>query len=1206
MHSLLILSKRFLKFAFVACMILASMVGRAPAVDGTWTNTAGGDFMDTANWQGATIASGAGGTANFNTLDISGDIGASLNAPLTIGNMNFGDTNLGSAATWAINTSNQATTIITLDNGGSKPNITANALTPTTFDSSFIGPSLAGTNGFNKLGPGILELASGATNTITGGINVNEGTLRAAAFLPAQTITLANGATFDARASQDAVGTRIFSVASGATANINIGASVEVGRFDAAGANLNVTFPSTAAAGTRFTPSGNWLASGATNNPAAFTVNSAAAAPSSGFNTGAVVRLAPNLSSASGGIRNFNGATFTNTAVTLNNTMLYSRTNSGGNTFNFGSLSGDATAILSGGNQGGCATYSIGTLNTNTEFAGTIDISSSFAAETTAANTGGLNILKVGTGTLTLSGALTYQPTLNGTVNRRGGVTTVSTGTLALKNNAQLPSGIVGQNSFVNVLNTGILNVSLSTLPGGYNSATLQTTLGTGTIGGNYTHDDGILSPGDTLPGATGTNPTPTPTSAAGTLTFANNLSFNNSATGGAGGTIKFDISPSTSSGNDLIQVNGVTTLTGTVGLTPSFLGGFTTGTYTIMNSTGGFSGNTSGWTVNWPGRGTAPTLGVSGNQLQMTVGAGSTGNVSWSGTADSVWTPGASGPLNWWNNNTNVADRFFDLDTANFNDTFGLASTAVTNSAVTLNTTVTPVAVNVNNSVVDYSITGSGSITGGASLNKTGSKTLTIGLTTANTFTGPASISGGGTINIGTTPSGLGTGVLNLSGGKVIAALGGSIANSSIAVGAGTNAVEINGLSTTAYGIPAMTGSGTAVTVTTTAQGTLVDIGGISGFNGTLTISPDGVTATAMNARFNGAGSGNANAAVILANGAVVRDRTTSAQTIQLGSLSGDSTTSLGGFQGGSTATVKTWQIGGLNASTTFAGTITNGAGRSGGVDTVAAVALTKVGTGTLTLTGANNYGGATIVNGGTLLVNGTHVQDLSPTTLPTAGLLPFNPGDYTVNSGGTLGGTGTIGDGLDPLLVTVNSGGTLAPGASIGTLSVKGDVSFADAASIFKVEANGLTATTDLLAVTGNLTLNGALLSASLLGGSPPSGPFTIATYTGTLTGTFTAPSGIAVNYGTGTNSQITMTINSLSLDGDYNGNGKVDGADYVVWRKDPAGHGGAAGYNTWRSNFGASAGAGTGISNANVPEPAAWILALAALMPIAIRRR
>ena len=39
-----------------------------------------------------------------------------------------------------------------------------------------------------------------------------------------------------------------------------------------------------------------------------------------------------------------------------------------------------------------------------------------------------------------------------------------------------------------------------------------------------------------------------------------------------------------------------------------------------------------------------------------------------------------------------------------------------------------------------------------------------------------------------------------------------------------------------------------------------------------------------------------------------------------------------------------------------------------------------------------------------------------------------------------------------------------------------------------------------------------------------------------------------------------------------GDYNGNGAVDAADYVLWRKSPGDFGGSpTGYNTWRSNFG-----------------------------------
>jgi hypothetical protein len=79
---------------------------------------------------------------------------------------------------------------------------------------------------------------------------------------------------------------------------------------------------------------------------------------------------------------------------------------------------------------------------------------------------------------------------------------------------------------------------------------------------------------------------------------------------------------------------------------------------------------------------------------------------------------------------------------------------------------------------------------------------------------------------------------------------------------------------------------------------------------------------------------------------------------------------------------------------------------------------------------------------------------------------------------------------------------------------------------------------------------------------------------------------------------------------IQGDYNQNGKVDAADYVVWRKnngttnslpnDPIG--GTIGqpqYDNWRSHFGQTAGSGSGAGvNAAVPEPATLVLLMFAV--------
>jgi hypothetical protein len=63
------------------------------------------------------------------------------------------------------------------------------------------------------------------------------------------------------------------------------------------------------------------------------------------------------------------------------------------------------------------------------------------------------------------------------------------------------------------------------------------------------------------------------------------------------------------------------------------------------------------------------------------------------------------------------------------------------------------------------------------------------------------------------------------------------------------------------------------------------------------------------------------------------------------------------------------------------------------------------------------------------------------------------------------------------------------------------------------------------------------------------------------------------------------------SSALPGDYNADGTVDAADYVVWRKND---GTPAGYDTWRAHFGESAGSGaSATANAAVPEPATLVM-------------
>jgi autotransporter-associated beta strand protein len=138
----------------------------------------------------------------------------------------------------------------------------------------------------------------------------------------------------------------------------------------------------------------------------------------------------------------------------------------------------------------------------------------------------------------------------------------------------------------------------------------------------------------------------------------------------------------------------------------------------------------------------------------------------------------------------------------------------------------------------------------------------------------------------------------------------------------------------------------------------------------------------------------------------------------------------------------------------------------------------------GSLTLAAAGDgYTGTTTVNGGTLWVNGSIT----------------GTGAVAVNSGGTLGGSGSLSG-----AVTVNSGGILSPGANgVGTLTVN-SLSLASSACTNNFEFNS-TPANDLIVVSASsgLTISGGKFNLYQAGGTLSwtiPGTYSLLTYSGT----------------------------------------------------------------------------------------------------------
>jgi hypothetical protein len=257
---------------------------------------------------------------------------------------------------------------------------------------------------------------------------------------------------------------------------------------------------------------------------------------------------------------------------------------------------------------------------------------------------------------------------------------------------------------------------------------------------------------------------------------------------------------------------------------------------------------------------------------------------------------------------------------------------------------------------------------------------------------------------------------------------------------------------------------------------------------------------------------------------------------------------------------------------------------------------------------------------------------------------------GKGQINGPGTLVNNGTVaglsssemldvnailaGDGLirDVFIDGVHSPGNPQAGSPTASVPIEGEYNFGNGPGInfdnrLVIEIGGTTPGDDYdqlvsTDASNHVTIRtvGTTLDVSLIDSFVPSAGdmFTLISTAGTITGDFATenlPSSAggngltwAVHYNA---SDLILEVLSVGLPGDFNEDGKVDAADYVVWRKNDSANNPlpndnglttqAARFNLWRGNFGAMAGGGSGSASAarqvGVPEPAAAPLIVAA---------
>jgi fibronectin-binding autotransporter adhesin len=795
-----------------------------------------------------------------------------------------------------------------------------------------------------------------------------------------------------------------------------------------------------------------------------------------------------------------------------------------------GKIGGTATLV-----KNGSGTLTIANSGTN-DFVGGVTI----LGGTVQVGNGGAEG-NLPTGAIVNNSSLVYKVSGNVTV------TDAITGTGSVSQEGSGTLTLAGANGYTGgtVANSGTLVVN-GPLPG-----TTGVTVGAGgTLGGSATLTAPVLVTGTIDPG----NGTTTATLTTGPLTL------------NAGAKLKFDLSGDPAgTANDQLVVHGVLVANNNE-ITINFLGTPALDTpYTLISYTGAKIGNLNA-TVTGTHYTAALNQSINGTVTVTLSGAGS--SLKWNSTTSAILD---NTSLNWLKTGGGL-DAFFSGDAMLFDDSVAGVQTALT---IPAGVWLAPSSITVNGGL-DYSITGSGKITGSTGVTKNGTGTLTLG-GTANDYSGvvnvnagtlkagSASALGGGGMTSGNTVISSGA-TLDLAGfqlnGESITVSGSGQANVGAIVNSG--AQQINGVGRVTLagnvtfggtgrwdlrgGGATLSSEGNAYTITKVGTNQISFVAAtIDQGLGDIDIK-EGVFAIQTTTVQTSGGFGDPSKTITIHNGGTLNVYNLGANS----PLNKKIVVETGGtIWNENSVSVLSGEINLLGDANVNAG------GTSLSLDGVVSGAggINKIGGSALILNAANTYTGKTTVNSGALQLTDTGSLSTSATVDVRSGASINVSGrtdaTLTLASGQTLTGSGTITGNL-----VASAGSTVSPGPAtgVGTLAVTGDANLQGTTAIM-ISGN----TNDVIKA-ANVTLGG-VLNIAVTGSLPAGATFKIvdaASISGAFTAIVPATPGVGQTWDTAN----LLVDGTLKVVGDAVGEPTITTAAIVGANVQLTGNGGTAG--------------------------------------------